>query len=299
MVAAASLLSLFALLAAFSFYAAHRIVTGNGAVPLTVRPEDFGLAYEAVTCRTVDDIRLKGWFVPASAPSSRTLLLCHGWSTNKGEILKFTYPLASRGFNLLYFDSRSCGESEGTMLSIGYLEHRDFDAAVAFLKAHRPSDVYAVFGLSMGAMISFCGLTRHEGFKAAALESLIPSHDLAVRRYIRYAYGIPYFPLIPMILFWMRLKLGGDPEAACPKQFAAKFQTPLLAISGGQDLLNPPEIAETLLGRLSGPKEHWVIPGAGHTLCAEVAGRQAYAERLERFFLALMPERAPLPASST
>src|SRR5437899_1652519 len=97
------LLFAFAALTAMSYYTAHRIVTGDGRVPLTQRPETFGLAYEAVSCRTADGITLKGWFVPAKAPSSLTLLLCHGWGTNKGEVLKFTHGLAERGFNQLFF----------------------------------------------------------------------------------------------------------------------------------------------------------------------------------------------------
>lgn len=290
--AALTLLSLFAACAVISCYIAYRILQGNGRIPLTVRPESFGRAYEAVSCTTVDGLTLNGWFVPASSPSARTLLLCHGWGANKGEILKFTQELAGRGFNLLFFDSRCCGESGGDLLSIGYLEHRDFDAAAGFLKKHRPNDVYGVFGQSMGAMIAFCGTTRHEGFKAAVLESPFPSHDLAVRRYLRHNNGVPYLPLIPMVLFWLRWRLGADPEAFCPEAVATRFMTPVLAISGADDLKCPPEVAETLLAKLSGAKEHWVVPGANHARCAEAAG-PAYVERLARFYSAHMPSDQP------
>lgn len=283
-----SLFSLTAVLAGLSFFIAHRILTGNRRVPLTVRPEDFSLAYESVTCRTIDGLALKGWFIPATEPSSRTLLFFHGWSTNKGEILRFTYPLAARGFNLLYFDTRACGESEGTMLSVGYLENRDFDAAADFLKSLRPNDSHGVFGLSMGAMISFCGVTRHDGFRAAVLESPFRSHDLAVRHYLNAKYGIPYFPLIPLVLRWLKLRMGGDPEEFAPLRVAAKFETPLLAITGADDRMSAPEMVDVLLGKLSGHKEHWVVPGAGHALCAATAGPE-YTERLVRFYRAHMP----------
>ncbi len=277
----------------FSFYAAYRNVTGNGRVPLTVRPEDFGLTYESVTCGTGDGLLLKGWFVPASAPSSRTLLLCHGWGTNKGEILKFTHALAGLGFNLLYFDFRCCGESEGRRLSVGYLESRDYDAAVAFMKAHRPGDQYGAFGLSMGAMVAFCGLARHAGFRAAVLESPFRSHDSSVRRYMRVNYGVPYFPLIPMMLFWLRVLLGGDPERVSPEAVAAQVAVPLLVIFGSEDRMVPPDEFRAPLERVRAAKDVWVVPGAGHALCAEIAGRE-YADRLARFYLAHMPEKRPV-----
>lgn len=290
--AALAVAALLAALVLLSFYAAHRNVTGNGRVPLTVRPEDYGLAYEPVTCRTSDGLRLKGWFVPASTPSRRTLLLCHGWGTNKGEILKFTHALAGMGFNLLYFDFRACGESEGRMLSVGYLESRDFDAAVSFMKAHRPDDQYGAFGLSMGAMVAFCGLARHPGFGAAVLESPFRSHDSSVRRYMWVNYSVPYYPLIPLMLFWLRVKLGGDPEPVGPEAVAPKVAVPVLAIFGTEDRMVPPEEFRSPLERMRASQEVWVVAGAGHARCGEVAG-QEYTDRLARFYLAHLPEKTP------
>lgn len=280
--------ALFAALNALAFYAAYRNVTGNGRVPLTARPDRFNLPYEGVSCTTSDDLRLRGWFVPATTPSSKTLLLCHGWGTNKGEILKFTHELARLGFNLLFFDSRACGESDGERLSVGYLERLDFDAAAAFLKKHRPNDRYGVFGLSMGAMVAFCGLARHSGFDAAVLESPFRSHDSSVARYMRVNYGVPYFPFIPPMLFWLRFLLGGNPELASPEAVAPQVSAPLLTIFGELDRMVPPEEFRVPLERArSHVKDVWVIEGAGHAQCGEVAGR-AYTERLAAFYGAHM-----------
>lgn len=281
-------LALLAVLILLPLYAAYRNVIGNGRVPLTVRPEQFGLKHETVACRTSDGLLLKGWFIPSAAPSARTILFCHGWGTNKGEILRFTHALAGLGFNLLYFDFRTCGESEGSRLSVGYFERRDFDAAVAFMKAHRPADQYGVFGLSMGAMVSFCGLARHDVFSAAVLESPFRSHDSSVRRYMRVNYGIPYFPFIPVMLFWLKLLLGGDPELESPEAVAPKVSAPLLAIFGTEDRMVPPAEFAAPLGRArSSVKEVWVVPGAGHAKCGQVAG-QAYTDRLAAFYAAHM-----------
>lgn len=274
-------------LLALSYYGAHRVLTGNGRVPLTVRPQTLGLPFEAVACRTADGLTLKGWFVPAAAPSDKTILLCHGWGTNKGAILAGTAGLRERGFNLLYFDFRCCGESEGELLSVGHLEARDFDAATEFLRRHRPSDRYAVYGLSMGAMVAFCGAARHACFEAAALESPFSSHDLAVVNYLTRASRVPYFPLVPLIQFWIRRKLGEDPQPHSPEFVAHRFRVPLLAISGSADPILPPESAQRLVDRVSAPKQIWVVDGAGHARCAEVAG-EAYARRLADFYGGVM-----------
>lgn len=267
-----------------SYFAALRVMKGNGRKPLTVRPEGLGLSSEPVSCRTADGLTLRGWFIPAKEPSARTVLLCHGYGTNKGAILEAVAGLTARGFNLLAFDFRCCGESEGDLLSVGHLEARDFDAAVAFMKTLRPNDAYFAYGLSMGAMVTFVGLTRHREFKAAALESPFFSHDVAVIRYMRHNSGVPYFPLVPLVLFWMSVRLGENPNPKSPCGVAKDFNVPLLAICGSEDRICPPEVAESLLALVPGPKEHWVVQGAGHGRCGKTAGAE-YAERLAKHFL--------------
>lgn len=267
-----------------AYYGARLVLTGDGCVPLKVRPERFGLAYEAVEFRTGDGLTLKGWFVP-SRDSGRTILVCHGWGSNKGEVLEQTHRL-SRDFNLLYFDFRRCGESEGDILSVGHLELRDFEAAVDFLKEKKPAAAgsLGLFGLSMGAMVGLVGLTRRAGFKAAVVESPFSSHNQAVARYARVKRGIPYYPLLPLAFYWIRRRLGTDPEQSSPERALPLVEgTPILGIFGEKDPLVTPGEGRRLFDRIAGPKELWVVPGAGHGECAPTAG-PAYEAKLGDFF---------------
>src|SRR5437762_586663 len=117
---------LLAVLAALSLFiwfltlwgARNVLLAGGFRRPLVVHPEDFGLSYEKVRFTTEDGIALVGWFIPAKTKTDRAMILCHGWGTNKGEILTATRFLAEK-INLLYFDFRLCGQSGGEMSSIG------------------------------------------------------------------------------------------------------------------------------------------------------------------------------------
>lgn len=271
------------LLAILSCIGAHITLNGDRRVPLTVLPEQFGLPHEDIEFKNVDGLKLKSWFIPADPPSNRTIILCHGWGANKGEILEETYFLRARGYNLLYFDFRSCGESEGDILTVGYLEAKDFDAAISYLKSRRPGDSIGVYGLSMGAMVSFCGLTRHPGIKAAVLESIFPSHDEACYRYAKFKRGAP-FSFTYFMLIWIRWRLGADPELTSPVKLASLVKdTPILAICGEQDIIATPEMSRSLINQVQVPKEFWVVPGAGHAKCAVTAG-EAYVRKLSDFY---------------
>ncbi len=268
-----------------SYTAAAVALNGGKHIPMTVSPELLGIKYEPVSFNSADGIALKGWFVPASAASAKTIIFCHGWGANKGEVFKNTSFLHKEGFNLFYFDFRCCGESSGKMLSVGALEARDLDAAVSFVKARRPDDNLAIYGVSMGSMVAFAGLTRHPELRAAVLECPFWSHDDALARYAWAKFSIPYYPFMPLVFFFVRQRLGFDPEdVTSPARLASKLKAvPILAVCGENDLIAVPALGRALVKNLPRAGEVWVVPGAAHAKCAEAAG-QAYQDKLAGFF---------------
>jgi hypothetical protein len=60
-------------------------------------PDQYKLAHETVEFSTADGVRLKGWFLPApGGESGRTIIFCHGWRANRGEMLRDTAPTPPR-----------------------------------------------------------------------------------------------------------------------------------------------------------------------------------------------------------
>lgn len=273
-----------------SWLGAMVAMRGGMHVPMRHKPEDYGLPYELVEFKAADGVTLRGWWLEAARPSNRTVIGCHGWGSNKGEVLESIWRLREAGFNLLVFDFRCCGLSEGKLMSIGALEARDFDGALAWLKKRRPSDRVGVYGISMGSMVCFAALTRHPELEAAALECLYPSHDESLIRYARVKFGLTRYPFMPLVLFFQRRGLGFDPRpVTCPAVLAPRVDgVPILAICGADDPIATPDGVERLLSVLKTPAELWVVPGAGHAKCGE-AGGDEYRRRLERFFSVKMP----------
>lgn len=283
------LLGVFAGLCVFVWFltawgARNVLLAGGFRRPLTVYPEDFALPYEKVRFQSEDGIPLAGWWIPAKAKTDRALILCHGWGTNKGEILAATRFLAER-FNLLYFDFRLCGESGGEMCSIGYLESRDLDAAFAFLKASKPAESarLGLYGLSMGAATAFIAAARHTEVRAAVIENPFPSYKKVCRQYAWHKWRIPYYPLAAMTVWHASRILGIDPEAWSPRYHAAKIEkTAMLLIHAEDDPLAPPEETRKLYDLVRGDKELWIVPNAGHEDIHEVA-KDEYRRRIMSF----------------
>ena len=69
---------------------------------------------EKVTFLAADDVRLRGWFFPAAArPNGMTVLVLPGNYGNLPGYVSHCRYLQERGFNLLLFNYRGFGMSEG------------------------------------------------------------------------------------------------------------------------------------------------------------------------------------------
>lgn len=254
-------------------------------LPMEIWPDRYRLSYDRVEFETSDGILLKAWLIPAQSPTDKTILLCHGWGDNKGDLLQHTHFLARR-FNLFMPDFRQHGESRGSLSTVGCLEARDIEAALEFLKNARPSWSASpgIFGLSMGAAIALWAAARHPRIKAVAIEAPFASFNEVVAQWMKNKTHLPYFPTAWLTLLVARLRLGEDPEPYSPIYQISKISPrPLLAVAGELDRLMPLSVVRKLFDRAKEPKELWIIPEATHGKCEEKAGAE-YHNRLTDFF---------------
>ncbi|OGS12412.1 MAG: hypothetical protein A2234_02955 [Elusimicrobia bacterium RIFOXYA2_FULL_58_8] len=250
-------------------------------------PDQYKLPYETIDFATADGVRLRGWFIPAAGgESGQTIILCHGWGSNRGELLRDTHFLQEQGFNLFYFDFRASGESKGSVSSVGYLETRDFDAAYDFLKANRPgaAEAVGVFGTSMGGSVAIYAAAKYPEIVCLLAENTFLSYNGVVANWSWRRLKTPYFPLVAMILFFVRRKLKADPEPYSPRYSVARVKIPVMFINGDNDDLVPLADAEALFGMCPAEKKQmWMIAGASHAKCAEVGG-EVYRHKVAAFF---------------
>ncbi|MDO8757243.1 MAG: alpha/beta fold hydrolase, partial [Elusimicrobiota bacterium] len=273
---------------ALCYWGAGVILHPPSMSPMWIFPEQFGLRYERVAFMTRDGLELKGWFIPSLTGDKRTILMCHGWGDNKGELLKQTSFLNENGgFNLLYFDFRSHGESEGEITTIGGLETIDFDAAIAWLRAAKPEFAASVgvFGLSMGAAVTVASLPQYPDLRCAVVESPFSDYRTVIKRWSWKHLRLPYYPLVALTLLILRSRVK-DPaiDRFNPVEAAPLISPrPLLVIGAANDRLMTPDDVRKVFEAASEPKQLWMVPGAYHAKCREAAGLE-YDTRVIGFF---------------
>jgi len=244
---------------------------------LAITPADLGLPYEDIAFPTRGGLLLRGWFVPGSP---RAVVLAPGRGASRWQMLDYAPFLHRAGFALLLFDPRGRGESPGDTDAFGYYEAEDIQAAVAYLKAEKGAESIGVLGLSMGASAGLLAAARSEDIQAVVADSPYANLRLAAMT----AEGNWRTRLFFPIYMWVaKHRLGFNVFAATNVLEVMAQAPPVLLIHGEGDELLSPENSRRLYQRAAGPRELWLVPGAGHGRALEVAGEE-YVTRVVRFF---------------
>jgi pimeloyl-ACP methyl ester carboxylesterase len=247
-----------------------------------------GAAKENFSVRAPDGIDLRGWKVCPPSPNGNWVLLFHGISDNRTGVLGPAEFLLRHGYSLVMMDSRAHGQSGGDMATYGWKERYDTVAIASALYSSENVRHLAALGVSMGAAIALQSAAAEPRIEAVAVED--PFADLREESY-DYA-GLEFSPLLGKTLFrpasiaaiYEMGKLGGfDPDAVSPEQAVAARPFPVLLVCGTEDHRIPCRHAERIYQSAAGPKQLWIVQGAGH---AEALGHspQEYEARVIAFF---------------
>jgi pimeloyl-ACP methyl ester carboxylesterase len=228
-----------------------------------------------------DDVPLAGWYIPAgngADPAAATVVLAHGWSSNKSQLLDRAAMLHDT-YNLVLFDFRNHGQSGETATTQGVREARDLRAVLDWLEASKaPADV-AVLGVSMGGASALLEAAGDPRVAALVVESTHATLANAVQaRLERSGYPLA-MPGSWAVLLGTLLRTGEDASTADPAQAIASLdERPVLLVYGGADDAIADDDGETLRAaadEAGSPVELQICPDAGHAESAEVCA-EAY-----------------------
>jgi uncharacterized protein len=240
------------------------------------------------TVRANDGAELRGWkAVPASA-NGDWVLLFHGVSDNRTGDLGHAEFLLRRGYSVVMMDSRAHGKSGGDMATYGWKERYDTVAITdALYTTEKVRHLYA-HGVSMGAVLALQSAAVEPRIAAVSAED-----PFANLREVTYDYaGLDVSPFLgktlfrPASIFALRavaLTGGFNPDEVSPEKAVAQRPFPVLLICGTNDHRIPCRHAEAIYNAAMGPKELWIVQGAGHASALGQAPAE-YENRVVSFF---------------
>ena len=244
-------------------------------------PSTVGLKYEEISFKTDDGLNLAGWFIPGNH-SRATIIILHGYPFDKANILQATYFLQQH-FNLLVFDFRYFGESQGKYTTAGFNEVKDLSAAIEYLKTRNDVDSkkIGVLGFSLGAAVAL--MSNSKDIRAIIADSSYASISSLLRdMYSNFGPLRSLFVYITKILG--KVFIGIDADEISPEKSVANIKIPLLLIHGEADSQIPASHSKAIYANSNkNTTELWIMPGVDHGL--GISQYQAeYEKRVMEFF---------------
>lgn len=242
---------------------------------VTDTPAKFGIPFESATCQTSDGLTLRGWYVPAQVPTTKAMILVHGHANcratfvhDQAAVLQALHP----EYNVVAFDLRNHGESDGSVTTFGYFEGQDVLAAIDFLKA-KGNTALGVYGVSLGGATAIRGAALSRDIKLVVDDCAYATVQSALTGFISHD-GVPLAELsADATLERADRELGFDVSTTEPlTQDAAIAPRPFFVIHGAADEQIAPENSQINYDAAGSGlyKQLWMVPGAGHGQSAVV-----------------------------
>jgi pimeloyl-ACP methyl ester carboxylesterase len=243
-------------------------------------PADLGLAFDALRIPTLRGRQLAGWFLPA-AGATETLVIVHGWGSNAEQMLPLAQPVHCAGFNVLLFDARNHGASDGDSFSSLPRFAEDLGAAIHWLgQRHRERSARVlVLGHSVGAGAALFEATRNPRIDAVISIGAFADPAQLTERYLA-RLRLPGF-VVALTKRYVEWIIGHRFATIAPVNSIRRVPCPVLLVHGDRDLTVPIEDARRIKAAADPARVQLLeVPGAGHDSVEQI---EAHAARLVDF----------------
>jgi len=248
-------------------------------------PGDWGLPYQDVSFKTNEDLTLKGWFVNNNE-TERAIILAPGRGTNRWDILENAPVryLHDHGFEILLFDPRNTGKSEGDMYGFGYFESQDIVNAAKYLKEEKGVREVGVWGGSAGASAAIIAALESNEIEAVVADSPYANLRMVASSYRDLENDALLQAFFPFYMGVARFTLNFNLYAKTDLlNRVQNLDTPLFLIHGLEDRALKPENSQMLYEKAGGAKRLWLAEGAWHVGTHEVYPDK-YQKNVANFF---------------
>ena len=204
-------------------------------------------------------ITLSGWRCRSARGAARaTVIYLHGIADNRDSAVGAISPFTSRGYDVIAYDGRAHGRSEGDRCTYGYYEKEDLRAVITQLGT---TDV-AVIGQSLGAAVALQAAGVDSRIRAVVAASTFSDlRTIATER----AASV-FFPgfAIPWALARTEQEGRFSIDEVSPLRGAGNIRASVFLIHGAEDRDTSPAHSQRVFDAVRSRKHLTIVPGAGH-----------------------------------
>lgn len=232
---------------------------------------------------TTDDGLVIAGMLVVRENAQRNVIICHGYMGSKERMASFI-DMFPRD-NVLLFDFRAHGESEGNFISIGYREQADVCAAVQFLQSNAQTKGLSICGLgiSMGAASLIRAASEGAPFDALVLDSSFARLNDHVGESFAIRTGLPRFPFLSIMSYMFRWTSGFSIADVNPCDQIKKVACPVFVIHAKDDEVIAVYHAHEIYNNAGSKKKLWLVDSKRHGYaCSDC--KEHYVRLANEFF---------------
>jgi alpha-beta hydrolase superfamily lysophospholipase len=237
-----------------------------------------------------DDLKLAGFLIKRPHATAN-LVACHGFKGNK----EWLYGLIDMfpNWNILLFDFRAHGQSDGNITSIGCHEYKDVIAAASFMRAATANNgtlPLILFGISMGgASIVKAAETDPNLCDALIVDSSYANLYRIILHNFALKSGLPFYPFFPVVKYMFEYFANCNLNSMNLAKSIKTIQKPMLFIHACNDSFTAPNHSIKLFRNATNPQNSiWIGPRCRHGLLSSYYP-DLYKQKVKAFMQGAAP----------
>lgn len=183
------------------------------------------------------DITLEGWYYENPAAGDCAVMLLHGYTGTRVEVLQYAPLFWERGCHLLAYDARGHGSSSDAYHTYGFYEKEDGIAAFDWLmnKTDLSPEQVGLAGVSYGAATALQMAPLIEDAAFILADSAYQDLETIVSFQSVDLFGNWVRPLVPAAFVLAELRTGMDVDAISPRNAVVGVDIPILLVHSRED----------------------------------------------------------------
>ncbi|MFK8055263.1 MAG: alpha/beta hydrolase [Saprospiraceae bacterium] len=199
-----------------------------------------------------DGLMLRGSLYEGADSVDCGIVMAHGITENRANMFKYASIFEDCGCDMLLYDHRGHGKSDGDQLTGGNYEGKDVLEAVKFLSKEKglsPKQI-GLIGESWGAAAVLIAASQNDELAFVLAESSYSSWGDAIQYRANKQFGSWISVFLPIAYTLVELRADTDMDGASPKDAASEIKIPTLLVHSSTDTITPPNHSITIAKEL-------------------------------------------------
>ena len=206
-----------------------------------------------------EGLRLRGWRCQSASGRRGTVVYLHGVGDTRASSVGVIDRYVRRGFDVVAYDSRAHGDSEGDICTYGFFEKDDLRGVLDALQDPGP---IVLIGSSLGAAVALQEAPDDARVSViVAAETFSDLRTVAVER----APFVLTSGIIQRAFLLAEQRGHFRVDDVSPEAAARRIAVPVLVIHGGADRETPPDHSRRVFAALNSQKRLIILPDVGHS----------------------------------